>query len=198
MAKVARILITNVFMGGDYTAQIAVGQREKLLNVILDTGSSALALNVHKYKPNLKRGDVSTNLAQTDSYGDGSTWTGAVIKTKIAIGQGNTTIDLADGNVAIAYTQSVNMFREADGILGLAYAPLDDAFTMPQDTWKHKYTSTQVRSGQKGVLKPYLTQLEDEGITSDIIAFFTRRSFVHEGGGGANDPLNQGVMIVGG
>jgi hypothetical protein len=27
------------------------------------------------------------------------------------------------------------MFRSADGILGLAYAPLDDAFTMPQNTW---------------------------------------------------------------
>jgi Eukaryotic aspartyl protease len=196
--KIARIPITNVYMGGDYTGQIMVGSQQKPLNVILDTGSSALALNMHKYSPNFANGDVSTQLAQTDSYGDGSTWTGAVVETSIAIGQGNSNIQLTDGNVAIAYTQSANMFRQADGILGLAYAPLDDAFTMPQDTWKHKYTAVQVRSGQKGVIKPYLTQLADEGITSDKLAFFTRRSFIHEGGGGANDPLNQGFMIVGG
>ena len=44
---------------------------------------------------------------------------------------------------------------------------------------------------------PYLTQLQNEGVTSDKIAFFTRRSFVHAGGG-ETDPLNQGWMIVGG
>jgi hypothetical protein len=30
------------------------------------------------------------------------------------------------------------------------------------------------------------------------MSFYTRRSFVHVGGGGANDPLNNGWMIVGG
>jgi hypothetical protein len=197
MAKTARIPITNVYMDGDYTGEIRVGPEGKTMNVILDTGSSALALNGHKYAPELANGDTSTHLAQTDSYGDGSTWTGAVITAKLSIGETGGTIDLADGNVAIAYQQSASMFRQADGILGLAYAPLDDAFAMPDDTWAHKYTSTQVRAGKQAPLKPYLTQLEDEGVASDTISFLTRRSFVHEGGG-ANDPLNQGWMIVGG
>jgi len=35
-------------------------------------------------------------------------------------------------------------------------------------------------------------------VTSDVISFYTRRSFIHEGAGGASDPLNQGWMIVGG
>jgi hypothetical protein len=197
MAKIARIPITNIYMGGDYTGRILVGPKQQPLNVILDTGSSALALDGHKYRPNLADGDKSTNLAQTDSYGDGSSWTGAVIETKITIGTGATSISLANGNAAVAYTRSAYMFQSADGILGLAYAPLDDAFTMPKDTWKTQYTATQVRTGTRKPIEPYLTQLASEGVTYDIICFLTHRSFIHVGGGAA-DPLNQGWMLVGG
>ena len=195
---IARVPITNVYMGGDYTAAIQVGPHKRVMNVILDTGSSALALDGHKYKPDLKHGDRSTNLAQTDSYGDGSSWTGSVFKLAISIGEGGSEVTLPDANAAIAYQQSASMFRSADGILGLAYAPLDDAFQMPQDTWAHKYSSTQVRGGTRTNLVPFLTQLAGEHVTFDIISFVTRRSFVHEGGGDAADPLNQGWMIVGG
>jgi Eukaryotic aspartyl protease len=198
MAKTARVPITNVFMGGDYTGRILVGPQQKPMNVILDTGSSALALDGKKYTPQLTGGDKSTDLAQTDSYGDNSSWTGAVINTTITIGDGASAIALPGGNAAVAYTETSNMFDTADGILGLAYATLDDAFAMPQDTSKHKYTATQVRAGKQSDLVPYLTQLANAGITSDIISFLTRRSFIHEGGGGASDPLNQGWMVVGG
>ena len=196
MAKVARIDITNVYMGGDYTGQIFVGPEGHPMNVILDTGSSALALDGHKYKPDLANGDKSTNLAQTDAYGDGSSWTGAVIQTMLTVGTGSNAISLGNGNAAVAYTRSANMFRSADGILGLAYAPLDDAFTMPRDTWQHKYTSTQVRAGKQESIQPYLTQLAGEDVTSDIISFVTHRSFIHAGG--ANDPLNKGIIVIGG
>ncbi|HEY3704494.1 MAG TPA: pepsin-like aspartic protease [Terracidiphilus sp.] len=198
MGKLVRIPITNIYAGGDYTGRILVGPRQKPMNVLLDTGSSALALDAKKYKPQTKAGDATTDLAQTDAYGDGSSWTGAVIKTRIAAGTGSESVVLADGNAAIAYTASSEMWGETDGILGLAYAPLDDAFTMPLDTWKKKYSATQVRKGKHGTIKPYLTQLFEEGITSDKISFWTHRSFVHEGGGGAKDPLNNGWMILGG
>jgi len=198
MANIARVPITNIYMGGDYTGRILVGPKQQPMNVILDTGSSALALDGKKYQPDLTGGDKSTELAQTDSYGDGSSWTGAVINTQVAMGSGAAAIILPNSNAAIAYTASGNMFGSTDGILGLAYAPLDDAFTMPDDTWAHQYTDTEVRAGKQGVIEPYLTQLTDEGVTSDKISFLTRRSFVHVGGGDANDPLNQGWMIVGG
>jgi Eukaryotic aspartyl protease len=198
MANIVRIPITNIYMGGDYTGVINVGSEQKPMNVILDTGSSALALDGSKYQPELTAGDQSTDLAQTDSYGDGSTWTGAVIKTTLTVGMPGSSVVLNGGNAAIAYQASPNMFGSTDGILGLAYAPLDDAFQMPQDTWKNQYTSTQVRTGKESDLVPYLTQLGNTGITSDRIAFYTRRSFVHVGGGDAKDPLNQGWMIVGG
>jgi hypothetical protein len=198
MANVARVPITNVFMGGDYTGRILVGPNKTPLNVILDTGSSALAVDAKKYNPDLSGGDQSTDQAQTDSYGDGSTWTGAVIHTTISMGDAASSVVLPGGNVAVAYSASDDMFQSSDGILGLAYSALDDAFTMPEDTGKTKYTSTQVRSGKQSDLVPYLTQLTSAGVTSDIISFLTRRSFIHVGGGDANDPLNQGWMIVGG
>jgi hypothetical protein len=197
MATIARVPITNVYAGGDYTGRILVGARQQPMNVLLDTGSSALALDANKYQPNPGGGDQTTDLAQTDSYGDNSSWTGAVITTKLSIGDGNASVDLQGGNAAIAYIASSDMFGATDGIMGLAYAPLDDAFTMPDDTWNHQYSAVQVRTGRKGTIKPCLTQLADEGVISDKIAFLTRRSFVHLGGG-ENDPLNQGWIIVGG
>lgn len=197
VANIARIPITNVYANGDYTGRIFVGPEKLPMNVILDTGSSALALNGKKYHPNLSSGDQSTKLAQTEAYDDGSSWTGAVIKTGISIGEGGPSILLKNANAAVAYA-SKDMFDSCDGILGLAYAFLDDAFTMPEDTWAHQDLENQVRTGKHGQLKPYLTQLADDGVTSDKIAFLTRRSLIHVGGGGANDPLNQGWMIVGG
>jgi hypothetical protein len=199
MANIVTIPISNVLMGSDYTGQISVGPESKPMNVILDTGSSALALDAAKYQPQVADGDLTTDLAQTDSYGDGSSWTGAVIKTQISAGSGTDSVVLQGGNASIAYaTSGEDMFESTDGILGLAYAPLDDAFTMPKNTWQNKYSAVQVRAGKQGTIEPYLTQLAAAGVTSDIISFVTRRSFAHVGGGGANDPLNQGLMIIGG
>lgn len=197
MPNIARIPITNIYMDGDYTAAILVGPQKKPMNVILDTGSSALALDGQKYQPDTAGGDKTTKIAQTDSYGDGSSWTGAVIETTVTVGRGAETVSAPNINAAIAYTESDSMFRGSDGILGLAYAPLDDAFEMPNDTWATHYTSSQVAGGTQTDIQPYLTQLAAQNVVSDIISFYTRRSFVHEGGG-ASDPLNQGWVIVGG
>ena len=90
------------------------------------------------------------------------------------------------------------MFGKTDGILGLAYAPLDDAFQMPQIHRNITTPRVQVRSGVRSNLVPYLTQLARTDVVSDKISFYTRRSFVHVGGGDANDPLNKGWMVVGG
>jgi hypothetical protein len=197
-AKIARIPISNVLLGSDYTGQILVGPKQQPMNVILDTGSSALAIDGKKYKPDITGGDITTNLAQTEAYGDGSSWTGAVIQTTLGMGSGGQSLVLSNGNAAIAYQSSSDMFGATDGILGLAYAALDDAYTMPKDTWSHKYTSVQVRSGKPGDIQPYLTQLSAPGATKNIISFLTHRSYMRTGSGGASDPMNQGVMIVGG
>jgi hypothetical protein len=170
------------------------------MNVILDTGSSALALDDNKYRPDIAAGDKTTRLAQTDRYGDGSVgWTGAVLSTKVSVGSDAGQVTLSTANVAVAYEETPHMFNSADGILGLAYAPLDDAYRMPQDTWAHKYSGIEVSHGEKGEIQPYLTQLSGADIVSDILSFYTKRSFIHAGDGDpVNDPLNQGWMILGG
>jgi hypothetical protein len=200
MPKIARIPITNVYMDGDYTGRILVGPHNQAMNVILDTGSSALALDGRKYRPDPAAGDKTTTLAQTDRYGDGSVgWTGAVLSTKVSLGDGTSQVTISNANVAVAYEQTRDMFHSADGILGLAYAPLDDAYRMPQDTWTHKYSGIEVSHGQKGEIQPYLTQLSGDDVVSDIVSFYTKRSFIHAGGGDpVSDPLNQGWMILGG
>jgi hypothetical protein len=58
MPTIARIPITNIYADGDYTGRILVGPKQKPMNVLLDTGSSALALDAKKYKPNLT-GEIS-------------------------------------------------------------------------------------------------------------------------------------------
>src|SRR6202012_995722 len=101
-------------------------------------------------------------------------------------------------NVAIAYEESRSMLRGCDGILGLAYAPLDDAYTMPGPTWPKKYSAAQVQQGQHGVIQPYMTQLAGAGVAYERMAFVTHRSFVRIGHGGATDPMNLGTMVIGG
>ena len=197
MANIVRIPISNIHMGGDYTAPIQIGAAGTVVNVILDTGSSALALDGSRYAPNAAGGDQTTRLAQSASYGDNSHWTGAVINTIVTIGTGASAIALPGATVSITYDQSPDMFGTADGILGLAYAPLDEAYTMVGDSWQNKYPTTVVQQGQNSDVTPYLTQLGGQNIASDKIAFCTRRSLIHEGGGD-NDPLNQGWAIIGG
>ena len=97
MATVVRIPITNVFAKGDYTGVIVVGPDKRPMNVLLDTGSSALALDGTKYTPDFDGGDQSTKLAQTAAFGDGSGFTGAVIKSSVTVGTGNATATLKDG-----------------------------------------------------------------------------------------------------
>lgn len=196
MADIVRTPITNVLADGEYTATIRVGPGQTPVDVILDTGSSVLALDATKYAP--AAGDKTTLLAQTDGYGDGSSWTGAVITTRIALGADGAEASLPAASAAIAYQTSANVFSAAGGILGLAYAKMDEAFAMPADTWQNQYPSAQVVQGQRAQVVPFLTQLAGQSGVADIIAFYTRRSLVHQGAGGAADPLNQGWMILGG
>lgn len=196
MPGITRIPITNWLNEGDYTGLIYVGPEKKPMNVLLDTGSSALALDGTKYTPS--SGDKATHFGQVDAYGDGSHWTGAVIQTTVTAGDGANALVLSGANVAVAYDESKDMFRGCDGILGLAYAALDDAFQMPQNTWPQRYSADELQSGERTTIKPYLTQLADAGTVSDKFAFVTKRSFPSMGGSGAKDPVNQGVMVLGG
>jgi hypothetical protein len=197
MSKVARIPITNVYADGAYTGLILVGPDMRPMNVLLDSGSSMLALDGRKYRVDKAGGDRTTKFAQYSSYSDDSFWAGGVIKTMVSVADADQPMTAKGINVALATDATSDMFGRTDGILGLAYAALDEAWEMPKDTTEKQYSSSKVRSGRYTQITPYLAQLRGKGVISDKFAFYTRRSWIHRGGG-ANDPLNRGWMILGG
>jgi len=197
-ATVVRIPITNVFMDGDYTGVLEIGSERKQANVILDTGSSTLALDGKFYDPELDPDAAKTRIAQEVVYGSGQ-WIGAVVLTDIGIGSGSDQAVLKQVNTAVAYLESDDMFGNSNGILGLAYTQLNNAFTLPDLTWPPHYKYNQIQDGQVTYLEPYFTQLEDAGIVANRFAFYTKRSMISNATADpASDPLNSGYMVFGG
>jgi hypothetical protein len=197
-AKPIRIPITNLLLGNDYTGKLYVGSERKAVNLLLDTGSSTLAIEHRSYDPGNDRNAEKTRLVQEVAYGDGSHWVGSVVKTDVST-SGNVA-DLAGVPVAVAYHETVQMFGKAQGILGLAYKPLDDAIEIDRPTIPPKYSPNDIRAGRRTFVEPYFMQLEEAGLVANKFSFYTRRSVMRAAPRepSASDPLNHGFMILGG
>jgi hypothetical protein len=195
MSTIVKMPISNVLLGSDYTGAIMVGSGQVKLNVILDTGSSTLAVVSQDFNPSTDQGVTTTNIAQEVQYGSGS-WVGAVVRTAVGIGDG---VSLTSANLAVTYQESANMFGNAQGIWGLAYKTLNNAFRMPANTWTHKYRIKRIETGKVCDLIAYFGQLTEAGVVADKFAFYTKRSIISAATGNpASDPLNQGFFIIGG
>jgi hypothetical protein len=131
-------------------------------------------------------------------YGDGSNWIGSVVQTDMTVTDTGRSVDLPNVSVAVAYHETVNMFGKSQGILGLAYEPLDDAVDVDQPTVPPRYSPNDVRAGRTVHVEPYFRQLEKAGLVADKFAFCTRRSTIHASARPASDPLNNGWLILGG
>ena len=196
---VVRLPITNVYMDGDYTGTIYVGSQNRPAQVLFDTGSSTLAIDGSFYDATKDAGARITNVAQEVAYVDGSKWVGGVVKTDVAVGTGRQKVVLPGVSVAVAYHASGNMFGKSNGILGLAYKKLNNAFEMPGPTIPPKYTFNQIQSGRVTYIEPYFAQLESAGVVANKFAFYTLRSTVDVGNAKPEaDPLNNGFLILGG
>jgi Eukaryotic aspartyl protease len=197
--SVVRIPITNVYVDGDYTGLIYIGSQKRPANVLLDTGSSSLAVESKAYDPTKDSAAEITDLAQEVGYVDNSSWVGGIVKTNVLVGQGNQSATLAKVGVAVAYHETASMFQNSQGILGLAYTKLNNAFAMPGPTIPPKYTFNQIQAGKVTYIEPYFTQLEESGVVANKFAFYTLRSMVnHATAKPATDPLNNGYLILGG
>jgi hypothetical protein len=197
-AKPIRIPITNVLLGNDYTGRLYVGSQRKAVNLLLDTGSSTLAIEHRSYDPAADRNAAKTNLVQEVAYGDGSHWVGSVVKTDVSAS--GDAADLPGVSVAVAYHETVQMFGKAQGILGLAYKPLDDAIEIDRPTIPPRYSPNDIRAGRRTFVEPYFMQLEEAGLVANKFSFYTRRSVMRAAAhqAPASDPLNHGFMILGG
>jgi Eukaryotic aspartyl protease len=195
MSKIVRMPISIATTGINYAAALSIGQSRVRTNVILDTGSSALAVDGHVYNPSGDALAKTTKMAQAVQYMSGS-WVGAIVKTSVAL---SPDVTLNAVNLAVTYHTAQSMFGKADGIFGLAHDPLNNAHLMSADTWKTQYDADQITHGQEADLDPYFSQLEEAGIVANLFAFYTKRSIVSaETSNPASDPLNQGVFVMGG
>jgi hypothetical protein len=215
-------LRTNLaYAKGAYTVEIKIGSKQSPANVLLDSGSSTLVVLPNAYDPSHDQSLKATSLAQSIAYGIG-TWAGPVLKTTIAFGEKRHARILPDAEIALVETSAQN-FRDADGLLGLAYRKLDKAHDVtamlvekridPQHTWPWPFNAedddlsafkTQLRAQPRVNLTPCFCALEDEGIISDKFSMLIKRALVHVLDDSASlaklaaDPLNQGVLVLGG
>jgi len=206
-----RIPITNVYGGGDYTASILVGRKGQNANVILDTGSSTLAVTKQAYDPAKDTTPPRpTALAQVILYGTGG-WAGPVLGTQVSLGG----LVLTGAQIAVALDQEENNFGAAGGILGLAYNALNPASNTGKPTYPWNFA---VKGTQNALIAfenelghdpttdvdPYFSQMASKGVVANKFAFYTLRSFPRVTNTNAslstlaNDPSNQGFLILGG
>ena len=212
-----RIPITNFYGGGDYTAPITIGSQGAVANVILDTGSSTLAVVPGAYDPSADSSAQPTALAQDVIYGTGG-WTGPVITTSVSMGTGSQSVS-ADVNMAITDEQEAGNFGNADGILGLAFNSLNQAYNLQAYLtqqginpvtypWPFPINNSSAAVQQfaqflsrmpQEDLPPYFTALETQGITKNLFSFYTLRSVPSaRTANPATDALNGGFFIMGG
>lgn len=199
MPATVRIPITNIYMEGDYTGLISLGSQKKPANVILDTGSSSLAIDGNLYDPLEDSTAEITDIAQEVGYADDSSWVGGIALTDVGIGSGNHAVTLPRVHVAVAYHETQNMFGKSGGILGLAYTRLNSAFKMPGKTLPPKFSFNQIQSGKVTYVEPFFTQLEEAGVVANKFSFYTLRSLISTAKADiGQDPLNNGFLILGG
>jgi hypothetical protein len=218
--RIARIPITNVFSGCDYSARITIGSQHATADVILDTGSSTLAVMLSAYDGTGDKHLQPTTHAQVVEYGIGG-WAGPVVNTSVGFGPG---ISLRNTPIAIWSVDDIGVLKRATGIMGLAYNDLNDAFDLTSYFEQTKKTAAtylwpfpeqdfstfhsdfrQLRKtygihGQS--IAPYFGDLESGVVVANKFAFHTLRSWVSKRAGSdaaiTTDPLNQGILVRGG
>ena len=209
-----QVPITNVYGGGDYTAQIEIGSEKTKANVIMDTGSSTLAVTPKVYDPSADKHVRATALAQDVIYGTGG-WTGPVVKTALSLGSA-----ALESYIALTDEQEPHNFGQADGILGLAYNVLNGAYDLAAYLeakgikegltypWPFPVRNSSVAVKQFNTLlermpaqdlPPYFTALEEAGVEKNIFAFYTLRSVPSaRSSEPLSDPRNSGLFVLGG
>jgi Eukaryotic aspartyl protease len=209
-----QVPITNVYGGGDYTAQIEIGSEKTKANVIMDTGSSTLAVTPKVYDPSADKHVKATGLAQDVIYGTGG-WTGPVVKTALSLGSAS-----LESYIALTDEQEPHNFGAADGILGLAYNVLNEAYDLAgylegkgikkglTYPWPFPVRNSSIAVQQFSTLlkrmpaqdlPPYFTALEEADVEKNIFAFYTLRSVPSaRSSEPLSDPRNNGLFILGG
>lgn len=78
------IPLTMAYAEGGYTATVSVGSQRKRLQLMLDTGSSALAVRQSCYQLTQDQNVQLSADVQIMSYGAGG-WAGSIVKSTVAV-----------------------------------------------------------------------------------------------------------------
>lgn len=195
MPASVRMPTTLLVTGGYYTAELAFGAAGLSAPVILDTGSSMLALDGAIFDP-VGAGCKTTTLMQQAQYLSGTSLC-AVVTGAVTLGDG-TAVQIPDANIGVTYG-GAGVFGGASGVWGLAYRELDAALQMPADTWAAKYDASEIRLGAARDIAPLFDQLTTAGLLGRQFAFRLNRALPRLAlADPAADPLNTGVFVAGG
>jgi hypothetical protein len=186
--------------------------------VILDTGSSTLAVIPRVYNIAEDQNAAFTPFAQLVTYGTGG-WSGPVLETTLSMGSGANQASVKS-YIAIADEQLPHNLGPADGILGLAFNSLNSAYDLTAYLTSHnvsppvtypwlfpvKTSAAALQQVEQFLarltevdLTPYFTALESAQVTRNIFAFYTLRSTPSMASADpAADPLNNGIFVLGG
>lgn len=213
--------INLAYAKGAYTATLRLGRDARPARLALDTGSSTLVVLPRAYDPAQDAGHAATAWAQEVRYGQGA-WAGPVVLTEVHFdgAHGRVTVDAAQ--LSVVSTDATDL-QAADGLFGLAYAPLDTAHDFGGYLGERGITpaltspwpfapesadlaafATLLRAQPRVRLTPLFTALADAHAVANRFALLVRRALVHVLADDADeealaaDPLNQGLLILGG
>ncbi len=221
--KSLRMPITNVYAKGGFSVSVKIGSELNPVNLVLDTGSSTLVVTPQAYVSAKDKSLQATSYAQSVSYGIGG-WYGSVVKTDVDMLAHGESLFLAETHISIAEVSKMGCFLGADGILGLAFHELNQCHNIaeyltgnninPEVThpWQpDEFNKDSIKdfkhflkSYPEEDIKPYFTQLEDNGVSPNKFSFLSRRSSIHHHSPELTedqlqqDPLNQGLFVLGG
>ncbi|WP_374473480.1 pepsin-like aspartic protease [Arenimonas sp.] len=190
MAGGIELETTLAYAQGAYTVAAAFGSEGDTAHLVLDTGSSTLAVTPRAYQPGRDRALQRTPWVQDIRYGGGR-WSGPVLRSRLGFGRGRHARAIDDALFALIETDAA-FLRDADGLWGLAYAGLDPA------------SEADVAAAPRTWLTPAFSALEEEGVVRNRFALAVGRAVVHARDGAttarqrAADPLNRGTLVLGG
>ena len=201
--------ITLDLTGAAYTVQLSLGSERTPVRLIIDTGSSSLAVLAGAFDAAADGSLSATSWAQQLAYGEGA-WVGPVICTDLRLDHSGH--HLAATQLALIEAMSTK-FQGADGILGMAYRALDHAHDvsalLPAPTtqsWPWPFDdqhsndpsfTTQLHAQPKVPLVPAFSALEEHGVVSNRFTLLIRRALKRVDGSERPHPDNQGRLLLG-
>jgi hypothetical protein len=202
--------ITLDLTGAAYTVRLSLGSERTPVRLIIDTGSSSLAVLAGAFDAAADGSLSATSWAQQLAYGEGA-WVGPVISTDLRLDHSGH--HLASTQLALIEAMSTH-FQGADGILGMAYRALDHAHDLSAllpapatQSWPWPFDeqhssdadfTRQLHAQPKVPLVPAFSALEEHGVVSNRFTLLIRRALKRVDGSERPHPDNQGRLLLGG